>query len=91
MYQVQILDAATRDLARLDPSVGRRIVKRINWLAAHVETIRLEALTGELGRLYKLRIGDYRVIYEPLHAEQCLITHVLNRGPGGVRSPLDDL
>lgn len=33
-YRVRILEAASQDLARLDKLVGRRIVQRINWLAA---------------------------------------------------------
>jgi mRNA interferase RelE/StbE len=37
MYRIRILEAATRELARLDKPVGRRIVERINWLAANHE------------------------------------------------------
>jgi len=65
-YRIRILEAAIQDLARLDKSIGRRVVRRINWLAANLDTIRLEALTGDLAGFYKLRIGDYRVIYEVL-------------------------
>ncbi len=43
--------------------MARRIVQRINWLAANWDAVRLEALTGDLAGLYKLRVGDYRVIY----------------------------
>jgi len=65
-YRIRILEAAIQNLARLDKSIGRRVVRRINWLAANLDTIRLEALTGDLAGFYKLRIGDYRVIYEVL-------------------------
>ena len=78
MYRVRILDAATRELERLDRLVGRRIVERINWLAANFETIRPEALTGDLAGFYKLRVGDYRVLYEILHNEQALVIHVIS-------------
>lgn len=57
-YRIRILEAAIQDLARLDKSIGRRVVRRINWLAANLDTIRLEALTGDLAGFYKLRIGD---------------------------------
>ena len=77
MYRVRILDAATRELERLDRLVGRRIVERLNWLAANFETIRPEALTGDLAGFYKLRVGDYRVLYEILHNEQALVIHVI--------------
>jgi hypothetical protein len=47
MYSIRILEAATRQLARFDKPVGRRIVERVNWLAAHLDTINPEALTGK--------------------------------------------
>lgn len=62
-YCIRILKAAAQDLERLDKPTGRRIVQRINWLAANVDAIRLEALTGDFAGLYKLRVGDYRIIH----------------------------
>lgn len=76
MYRILILDAATRGLARLAKPVSRRIVERIHWLAGNLDTIRLEALTGDLAGLYKLRVGDYRVIYEILQDEQTIVIHM---------------
>lgn len=75
MYRIRILDAATRDLARLDKPAGRRIVERINWLATNLDSLRLEALTGDLSGLYKLRVGDYRVLYEIPEDEQTIVIH----------------
>lgn len=77
MYRVLMLPAATRELAELDKPVGRRIVKRITWMAENVEGARLEALTGELAGLYKLRIGDYRVLFQLLHDEHALVVHAV--------------
>lgn len=77
MYRVRILDSATRELAWLDKPIGRHIVERINWLAANVDEIRLEPLKGELTGLYKLRVGDYRVIYEILHEESTIVIHAI--------------
>jgi mRNA interferase RelE/StbE len=62
MYDLRILEDASRELARLDKGVGRRIVERVNWLAANLDDIRPEAFTGDLVGLYKFRAGDYRVI-----------------------------
>ena len=75
--RVRLLDAAVRDLARLDKPDARRVVERISWLASNHDTIRLEALSGNLAGLYKLRVGDYRVIYEMLDAEQILLVHAI--------------
>ena len=75
MYHVRILNAAARELARLDRPVGRRVVKRINWLAANLDNVRVEALTGDLADFYKLRVGDYRVLYEILESEHAIVIH----------------
>jgi len=77
MYRIRILKSATRELAQLDKAVGRRVVERINWLAANLDKVRLEPLKGELAGLYKLRVGDYRVIYEILHEERTIVIHAI--------------
>ena len=77
MYRVRIVDAATRELARLDKPLARRIIERITWLATNLDNISPEALTGELAGFYKLRVGDYRVIYEILYTEQTLVIHAI--------------
>ena len=77
MYGIRILEAATRELGRLDKPIGRRIVERINWLAANLDDITPKALTGDLSGLYKLRAGDYRILYEILHDERIIVIHAI--------------
>ena len=74
-YRVRILDAATKDLGRLDQQVGRRILRRLNWLAANFENIRPEIMTAQLSGLYKLRVGSYRVLYDVLLDERLIAVH----------------
>jgi len=76
-FRPRLLDDAARDLARLDKPEARRIVQRINWLASNLGTVKPEALSGDLAGFYKLRVGDYRVIYEILDAEQVLLVHAI--------------
>jgi len=71
MYEVRILNEAVHDLKRLDKPVGRRIVQRISWLAANLDNISKEQLSGNLSDLYKFRIGAYRV----LEYESVLMIH----------------
>lgn len=74
-YHVRILNEATAELARLSPPIGRQVVKKINWLAEHLNNLYPEALTGHLLGLYKLRVGDYRVLYQILEDEQTIVIH----------------
>jgi len=77
MYSVRILKEASRELARLDKPIGSRIAERINWLADNLDDIRPESLRGNLVGFYKLRIGDYRVIYEIIHDERTIVIHAI--------------
>ncbi len=77
MYGLRILDAATRDLAALDRQVASRVARRIRWLAENIEAIKPLPLSGELSDFYKLRVGDYRVIYEILSTDQILVIHAV--------------
>ena len=77
MYNIRILEEASRELARLDKPVGRRIVERINWLSEKLNDIRPEPLRGDLIGLYKFRIGDYRVIYQIIHDEKTIVIHAI--------------
>lgn len=77
MYQIRIQDSAARELAQLDKQVARRVVKRTQWLAANVEAVKPDAPGGDLAGLYKLRVGDYRVVYEVLHSEQVIVVHLI--------------
>jgi len=61
--QIEWNREALEDLRRLDPQVARRILKRLTWFAQNFDRVIPEPLGGELQRLYKLRVGDWRVIY----------------------------
>ena len=77
MFQVRIQDSAERELAHLDKQIARRIAERIRWLAANMSSIKPEALSGELSGFCKLRVGDYRVVYEILHSDQLIVVHLI--------------
>jgi mRNA interferase RelE/StbE len=85
--QIFLLKEAAEDLERLDRIVASRIVRRLRWLAANLESARLEALSGDLAGLYKLRVGDYRVIYEVLANEKALVVHAIGHRRHIYRAP----
>ena len=65
MYTVQLTHQAESDVTRLASPVATRILDRVEWLALHADEMIHQRLKGEQwGKAYKLRVGDYRVIYQ---------------------------
>ena len=63
MYDVVFSDRAQSDIRRLDRATAQRVIGKLRWLAENFEATKLTALTGpEQGR-FRLRVGDYRVVY----------------------------
>ena len=60
---IRFTKSAKSDLARLDKAMAQRIIKRIQWLGDHLDDTVLLALNGQRQSFYKLRAGDYRVLY----------------------------
>lgn len=77
MYEVLFLAQAANDLENLDRPIAHRIMRRIKWLAEHFTAVRPENLTGPLAGLLKLRVGDYRVIYEADREQRTLTVHAV--------------
>lgn len=75
VFAPYILKSASRELKRIDPPIAQRIVDRIRWLAEHFEQITPELLKGNLAGFFKLREGDYRIIYEALRKERLIVVY----------------
>ncbi len=73
MYQVEFRPQAAHDFEELDHAVAEHLLKKLHWLAENFDSIKPEALSGELAGLFKLRVGDYRVIYQADRENQILI------------------
>ena len=48
----------------LDKIIAQRILAKLRWISDNFSAITPVRLHGELRDLYKLRIGDWRVVYE---------------------------
>lgn len=77
MYQVDFTPEAEADLARLDTLVTQRVFKRLRWLAENLDVITPEALTGQWQGVFKLRVGDHRVLYTVDRTKQKIIVHFI--------------
>ena len=84
-FSIRITDEAIADLRRLDRSIAQRLVNKARWTAEHFEDLRHQELKGDLAGLYKLRVGNVRVIYSVDHERRELVV----RG-AGLRSDIYD-
>ncbi len=73
MFQVEFTATAQNDLARLDKPMAQRVLKKLRWLAENFELITPEALTGQWQGVFKLRVGDYRVLYTCDREKQTIV------------------
>jgi mRNA interferase RelE/StbE len=62
-YSIEFTSEAIADLGKIDRINQLRIAKKIKWLGENFEQITPITLTGNLSGYFKLRVGDYRVIY----------------------------
>jgi mRNA interferase RelE/StbE len=63
LVRVEWTKDAIGDLQKLDKPIVKRILNKISWLSQRFDNITPEPLSGELVGTFKLRIGDWRVIY----------------------------
>ena len=63
-YSVTFEPESITDLDLISDFIRLRILNKIAWLAINFEQITPLPLTREWSGFYKLRVGDYRVIYE---------------------------
>lgn len=75
MYQVIILPKAIDDLSKIDKPSAQRITDKIEWLSENIDNIPIIPLKGRLSGFYKLRIGDWRAIYEVDYLKRVITVH----------------
>jgi mRNA interferase RelE/StbE len=72
-YTSELTDEAKADLERLDKATAQSIVRKLRWLVASVAVMKHYALTGGWSGLYRLRVGDYRIIYDLDHTARRVV------------------
>ena len=63
MYQIIISNSAEKDIERLPSVILKRIGKAIDNLAVEPRPAGCKKLKGSDENLWRVRVGDYRVIY----------------------------
>jgi len=63
LFKIEWTEEAVRDLEKLDRQVAIRILRKLDWFSRNFARVVPEPLSGEFKGAYKLRVGDWRVVY----------------------------
>ena len=75
MYQIEWKENALREVEKLENSIARRIVKKVDELTENPFSKDIKKLKG--CNDFRLRVGDYRIIFsiEKLGIEETFMTN----------------
>ena len=62
-WTLRLKKGAEKDFNNLDRSVRQKILEKLFWLEANFDDILPRSLSNKLSRYYKLRVGDWRIVY----------------------------
>ncbi|KKR31863.1 MAG: plasmid stabilization system-related protein [Parcubacteria group bacterium GW2011_GWF2_39_8b] len=69
---------AQDDLDNLSRSVRDRVFDKLGWFENNFDSITPLLLTGKFNGFYKLRVGDWRVMYQIDWNKNYIIIHVID-------------
>lgn len=71
-YKIELSNAARKDLKALEIKTVSKIQKKLNDLADSSSNLDIKKLEG-LNNLFRLRCGDYRIIFELNNPEATIL------------------
>jgi mRNA interferase RelE/StbE len=77
-YTIELRPAALRDFKSLSGDIQRRVSRKIDSLADDPRPPGAEKLSGH-ENLYRVRVGDYRILYELRNPTLVIIARVGHR------------
>jgi len=73
-YRIYFQPSVEKDLRKLSPENCDRLISRIETLANEPISVNSLKLKGT-ENLYRIRVGDYRIVYEFNASEQIILIH----------------
>ncbi len=78
-WSLEFLPQAEDDLSKLGRETRRRIIDKLDWLSENFTVIFPLPLSGNFKDFYKLRAGDWRVIYKIDWRNELIIVYFIGR------------
>jgi mRNA interferase RelE/StbE len=76
-YRVDFTPQALEDVSKLDRIISERVIKRLEWLSQNIELINPQALKGKFQGMFKLVVGDWRIIYTADFTDKLITVHLI--------------
>lgn len=77
-WRFEITDLGEADLEKLDAPTRTRILQKLRWLVDNFEYITPIPLGEPLKGFFKLRVGDWRIIYEVEESKKLVSIHTVD-------------
>ena len=77
VYHVTFRPETEKDFEQIEQQIAQRILRKIKWLSENFELIIPLPLKGEWKGKFRLRVGDYRVVYTVSEDEKRITVHMV--------------
>ena len=78
-WSVWFSTEAKKDFIKLDKSLRRRIVEKLEWLVANFDSVKPISLTADWRDFFKLRIGSWRAVYKIDYNNNLIRVYTIDR------------
>ncbi|EFI33440.1 addiction module toxin, RelE/StbE family [Desulfonatronospira thiodismutans ASO3-1] len=80
MWTIKYLKSARKDVQKIDPQIRKRVREYLEQRIARLENPRQlgEPLKGQLTKLWRYRVGDYRIVCE-LRDHELIVVRIGHR------------
>jgi len=78
-WKVKFTIEAEEDLDKLDKQIRNRVIGKILWLKDNFDQLLPLPLGGKWQGFFKLRVGDWRIIYEVEDLKKQITIHRIDR------------
>ncbi|HEX9722291.1 MAG TPA: type II toxin-antitoxin system RelE/ParE family toxin [Candidatus Paceibacterota bacterium] len=75
VWQFEITEPGKADFENLDAPTRRRVLQRLKWFMENFNNITPLPLGGEWRGFFKLRVGDWRIVYKPNYESYRIVVH----------------
>lgn len=78
-WRFRVTPEGEDDLDDLDKGLQKRVIEKFKWLIENFDKVTPLPLGGQWRGFFKLRVGDWRIIYEVDNKSQQVIVHMIDR------------